>query len=262
MAGDEYFAAHTADAAERERLAFLERGVDPRSTRHLQALGVAAGWACLEVGGGGGSVTRWLADRVGPDGRVVAIDIDIRFLREIDQPNVEVRQRDILRDSLESSTYDLAHCRFLLLHLSEPELAVDRMIASLKVGGWIMIEEPDFSSYQAADPDHPMSEGFTRMVRDVFGRAAGSKLFDPYFGRRNRALLEQAGLSEIGNEGTAWLWRGGEAEAREHQLSLPVLAKAGICSEQEREDLEKALTDPDFTFVGHTVFSAWGRRAV
>ena len=260
MAGDKYFAAHTADAAERERLAFLESGVDPRSTRQLQALGVGAGWACLEVGGGGGSLTRWLADRVGPGGRVVAVDIDTRFLREIDRPNVEVREQDILQDTSESSTYDLAHCRFLLLHLSEAELAIDRMIAALKIGGWLMIEEPDFSSYAAADPHHPLSEGFTRMVQQVFGRAARLKLFDPYFGRRSRAILEHAGLAEIGNEGTAQLWRGGEAEAREHQLSLPVLVKAGVCSEQESEYLERALTDSSFTFVGHTVFSAWGKR--
>src|SRR5262245_23788133 len=103
MAEDRYFASQTAHAAELERLTSLEAGLDPRSTRHLQALGVGAGWTCLEVGGGGGSLTRWLAETVGPSGRVVAIDIDTRFLRTIDRPNVEIRQQDVLRDPLEDS---------------------------------------------------------------------------------------------------------------------------------------------------------------
>jgi hypothetical protein len=32
----------------RERLALLEQVLDPGTTRHLEALGVAAGWQCLE----------------------------------------------------------------------------------------------------------------------------------------------------------------------------------------------------------------------
>ncbi|MGH8999638.1 MAG: hypothetical protein ACRDY7_09630 [Acidimicrobiia bacterium] len=41
---------------------------DSSTVRHLEALGVGAGWRCLEVGGGGGSVGRWLGERVGSDG--------------------------------------------------------------------------------------------------------------------------------------------------------------------------------------------------
>jgi hypothetical protein len=67
-------------------------------------------------------------------------------------------------------------------------------------------------------------------------------------------------LSEIGNEGTVRLWRGGEAEAKEHHLSLPALVRAGVCSDQEAQHIGQALIDPSFTFVRHTVFAAWGRR--
>ena len=260
MTKNSYFASHTAHAAERERLALLEGALDPRSTKHLEALGITKGWRCLEVGGGGGSIVRWLAERVGQEGRVVAIDIDTRFLKEIDRSNVEIRQQDILRDAIENSSYDLAHCRFVLMHLAQPDVALQRMIGALKVGGWIMIEEPDFSSYESADPNHPLSVGFTQKLQKVFGNVARSRLFDPYLGRRTRTLLESSGLVQVGNEGTAWLWKGGEAEARAHQLSLPALVKAGICAEQDAQDIETALVDPGFTFVGHTVYSAWGMR--
>jgi hypothetical protein len=76
MAQHEYFAAHTADSIERERITALEAATDPKSKRHLQALGIGPGWNYLEVGGGGGSITRWLSENVGPTGRVAAADID------------------------------------------------------------------------------------------------------------------------------------------------------------------------------------------
>ena len=41
-----------------------------------------------------------------------------------------------------------------------------------------------------------------------------AKLFNPYLGRRVRGLLEDAGLTEIDNEGVSRIVRGGEAEAR------------------------------------------------
>lgn len=260
MDQNKYFAEETTDSAERERLAAIEAAKDPKTKRHLAELGVAPGWRCLEVGGGGGSITRWLADRVGPSGRVVAADIDTRFLQEINKANVEARKLDILKDAIEDSAFDVVHCRLLLIHLSDPELALNRMVSAAKRGGWVMVEEADFSSYRAADPNHPLSEAFTRIVQETFANVKRSNVFDPYFGRRVRDLVGRAGLSDLGNEGTAYLWRGGEAEAREHRLSLPIFVKAGVCTESDALTVAKALADPKFTFVGHTIFSAWGKR--
>ena len=62
MAEDRYFADHTAEESEHERLSLLEQIEDPRSQRHLAALGIQRGWRCLEVGAGHGSIARWLAE--------------------------------------------------------------------------------------------------------------------------------------------------------------------------------------------------------
>jgi len=61
---------------------------------------VGPGWHCLEVGGGGGSIASWLANRVLPDGRAVATDLDTRFLETLSIPNLEVRRHDIVTDPL------------------------------------------------------------------------------------------------------------------------------------------------------------------
>ena len=262
MSRHEYFATRTADSVERERLTAAETANDDKSRRHLLELGVGPGWSCLEVGAGCGSITRWLAERVGRDGRVVAIDVDTRFLQEINQPNVEIRRLDVLRDALEDSTYDLVHSRLLLMHLPDPQLVVRRMIQATRLGGWIMIEEADFASFRGADSSNPLSESFAEKFRAISDAAGRLKLFDPYFGRRVRALLEREGLSEVGSEGAVRLVHGGEAEAHAYRLTLPALVKADVCSENDSLELQKALSDPGFTFIGLTMFSAWGRRAV
>src|SRR5262245_38238895 len=97
-----YFAADAEFNDELERTRLREREMDPATIRRFMALGVSQGWRCLEVGAGGGSIVRWLADHVGSTGRVVVIDIDTRFLEDLDLPNVEVRCQDITSNELEA----------------------------------------------------------------------------------------------------------------------------------------------------------------
>jgi hypothetical protein len=55
---------------------------------------------------------------------------DLKFLRQINLPNLETRQHDVTKDDLETISYDFIHCRCLLMHLTEPELALKRMVAT------------------------------------------------------------------------------------------------------------------------------------
>jgi len=138
MGEQQYILGQTADTFERERLSFLEYAADPLSQRRLAALGIRPGWRCLEVGAGHGSIVRWLAAHVGPQGRVVATDLNPRFLTEIGLPNVEVRQHDIRTDPLEPGLYELVHCRAVLIHMPDPQLVVGRMVEALRIGGWLL----------------------------------------------------------------------------------------------------------------------------
>ena len=138
-------------AQARGRLAASEMRNDPGTVRHLQALGVSEGWRCLEVGGGGGSITEWLCRRVGSAGHVVATDINPRFLQALDFPNLEVRRHNLVEDELEVAAFDLVHTRAVLVHVGERDKALDRLVAALKPGGWLVAEEPDCISF-VADP--------------------------------------------------------------------------------------------------------------
>jgi SAM-dependent methyltransferase len=99
---------------EQRRLALIEQCYDPPTTARLDRLGVARGWRCLEIGAGNGSISHWLCNRVAPDGRVVAMDLNTRFLK--DEPRIEVRQGDFLTEPVEQDFYDLVSCRATRVH--------------------------------------------------------------------------------------------------------------------------------------------------
>ena len=140
--------------AARERLTQLELVCDPWTIRNLGLIGVEAGWHCLEVAGGGGSIAAWLCRQVGASGHIMATDLDPRFLEAIAAPNLEVRHHDILADPLPEAAFDLVHTRALLTFLPQPDQAIRKMAAALKPGGWLLVEEPD---YVSAIPDPSMA---------------------------------------------------------------------------------------------------------
>ncbi|MGH8990621.1 MAG: class I SAM-dependent methyltransferase, partial [Acidimicrobiia bacterium] len=129
-----YLFEHSWDE-ERRRLALLEQVFDPGTEEHLGRIPLPLGAQCLEVGAGAGSIARWLCDRVGPDGRVVATDLDTGFLEQLTEKNLEVRRHDIVSDGLEEEAFDLIHSRLVLDHLPALQAVVKRMAAALRPGG-------------------------------------------------------------------------------------------------------------------------------
>jgi ubiquinone/menaquinone biosynthesis C-methylase UbiE len=69
----------------RERLRVLSNILQSGTNLFLDRLGIRPGMSCLDVGCGGGDVTRELARRVGNVGRVVGLDLDaaqVNIVRE------------------------------------------------------------------------------------------------------------------------------------------------------------------------------------
>ena len=147
-----------------QRFAGLQASYDQVTIRQLEQIGVSAGWSCLEVGGGGGSIARWLARQVTPGGHVVVTDIDPRWL-ESGYPDIELRRHDIVVDELEEDSFDLAHERLVLIHLPERDRALRRMIDSLRPGGWLLIEDFDCTWLPLGPYGEPAQAAlFTRVV--------------------------------------------------------------------------------------------------
>jgi SAM-dependent methyltransferase len=241
---------------ERRRLELLEQCLDPMTTRSLDAIGVEAGWRCLELGGGGGSVTRMLCDRVGSGGRVAAVDLDTRFLDEIDADNLDVLCQNVLTDGIPGDAYDLAHARLLLMHLPTREKFVGEMAATLRPGGWLLVEDLDM----CALPE--LAEGIFADVVDKAIEAFDAAGATATFGRQLPALFDAAGLEDVEAVCELMTFRGGSTEAQMFTASIaqlrPVLLAVGA-TENQLDDFKQVVSDPTRWFSGFAIYSVRGR---
>jgi SAM-dependent methyltransferase len=112
----------------------------------LERLGIGPGWRCVDVGAGGGDVSVALAEIVGRDGRVYAVDSDPAARDEAASAAAAFSQVLAItqagEDLLLPEPVDLAFCRFLLLHVVDPGVVLGRMKTAVRAGGWVVAQEP------------------------------------------------------------------------------------------------------------------------
>jgi len=152
----------------------------------LERLGVGLGWRCADVGAGGGDVSVALAEMVGRDGRVYAVDSDPLARDEVARAAAAAAHAQVIaltqagEDLSLPEEVDLAFCRFLLLHVLDPVVVVRMMAKVVRSGGWVVAQEPITSA----------------------GRIGGSPLAmpdapHPDVGAMLPALVREAGLEVV-----------------------------------------------------------------
>ena len=198
----------------RRRLDLLEQAWDPQTGTALGEIGLEAGWHCLEVGGGGGSVVRMLCDAVGPQGHVLAVDLDTRFLEGVNAPNLDVLQADVVTDGLPDGPFDLVHTRAVLMHIPARDRLLAEIVARLRPGGTLLLEECDFHSMEASPS--PAYRSFWLDAADIVHRAIG---MDGTWARHLPQRLGTLGLCDVRARITTSLFRGGSPEAELYQMS-------------------------------------------
>ena len=240
---------------ERARLAGMEAQWDPDTFRHIEALGLPRDASCWEIGAGGGSVATWLAER---SRRLLVTDVDTRFVEHLAAERVTVERHDIVADPTPEGPFDLIHARLLLEHLPGRDEVLDRLVGALRSGGWLLIEDYDWTSYGT----EPTSETIERVGGATleFMREAG---FDPYLGRRLLGALERRGLADAGAEGRLLVMRSDHPGAAFYRLSLvslrDAIAQRGKVTEAEIDEALAAIDRGDLTMVSPTMIAAWGR---
>ena len=200
MADAEYLLENRkAEAA--ERFTALSALFDPGTLRQFDACGLAAGWRCWEVGAGGPALVRTLAERVGPAGYVWATDIDASWANEAAAPNVDVVEHDVARDAPPDGGFDLVHARLVLVHVPERERALRNMVAALKPGGRLVVEDadPTLQPLSCIDAYGPEQELANR-IRQGFRALLAGRGADLAFGRKLPRMFREAGLADVAAE--------------------------------------------------------------
>ncbi len=217
----------------------------------------AQGWRCLEVGAGGGSISEWLADRVGAE-----------------RPRRRGRRLDALPDRDRARQPRGARARHPRRRSSRgrvrPRLRPPRRRApGLRV-------RPRDGPLRAAR--RPAGARGLRLERRSAQRhtASGSRApcsafmekagFDPYFGRRLITELSAAGIEDVAAEGRVRVIRGGTPETAFFRLSLAslkgALIEAGAITEDEVDGSAGPIRRPrrGHALAGHGRWPGAGGR--
>lgn len=194
-------------AAAGVRLQALSALFDPSTFSHFDRLGVGPASRCWEVGAGGRSVVDELARRVGPDGYVLATDLDLTWagpsadgggVETVRGAPVELARHDVVADELPEGPFDLVHARLLLVHLPEREAVIDRLRSCLRRGGHLFLEDADpaLQPLSCIDPTGRPGE-LANEIRQGFRALLAQRGADLAFGRRLPRLLRDAGLVDV-----------------------------------------------------------------
>jgi 2-polyprenyl-3-methyl-5-hydroxy-6-metoxy-1,4-benzoquinol methylase len=230
---------------------------DPYTLRHLAALGIVEGAACLDVGAGGGSVARWMLELVGARGRVVAADIDEGPLREgLRGTAAEVRVLDVTGDGLPEAAFDLVHSRLMLCNLLDPGAVLQRLVAAARPGGTVVLADLDFTTHQPTFPAAAWNRAWPAFLHGL-DRAG----WDPAFGARLPAMLDDAGLEQVQAETLRRRVRGGSRTCRMTTRALErAVHVVDDLTAEDVDELRGPLSDPERAFVAPEFTIAWGLR--
>ncbi|MFN0191676.1 MAG: class I SAM-dependent methyltransferase [Aestuariivirga sp.] len=248
------------------RLNRIAEALAPSTTALLDRFEPLRGRTIVDAACGGGDVTIELARRVEAEGQVYGLDADTGKLeaaadraRDSGLGNCTFIKTDLTR-KWPVEAVDLIYARFILTHLTEPEIFLAHARKALKPGGVIVVEDVDVDGIFW----HPTSKAMEQL-RNFYKTVTLGRGCDPFIGRRLDELLETGGFSSVRTGLVQPYGRSGPAKDAVimscHATSASVLA-AELATEAE---LKSLLDEVDAyaaradTIIGMPrVFQAWG----
>lgn len=160
-------------------------------------LRVQLGDHLLDVGCGNGDEVRTLAHLVGDSGLVVGIDSSVQLIeaaqRSDGNAGLPVRFEVGNAHSLpyENERFDGCRADRVLQHVINREAVLSEMIRVTKVGGWLVVSDPDWETLVV---DASGNRGLTRKILNyITDRTATTG----WAGRESYRLFKQAGLHAV-----------------------------------------------------------------
>ena len=263
----EYVLATGSAAANRLRILHNVYGSGAR--RLLLRAGIERGMRVADLGCGVGMVTQMLSELVGPTGEVIGVDFSkaqveqARALLPASLTNVNFIEASATNTGLARESFDLVYCRFLLIHLNEPEVALREMYQLLKPGGLLVCEDGDLTSAGSEPPSRLQDFSI------LFGNLGPKWGVDYTLGRRLYQMILEANFSQAEITFNQPVFAKGEKK-RLLELSVaeagPSFVAAGLITEGELKHLliqMKRLADDETVLaVMPRMSQIWARKEV
>lgn len=191
---DYYLGTHDIEV---RRLGVQHRVWRPAVLDAWRRAGITAGARVIDAGAGPGYASIDLAEIVEEKGRVIALERSERFLDALRHAagarglaNIESHALDLVTDPLPVSEADAAWIRWVFAFVSDPVAVLNKLAASIRKGGVLIIHEyMDWGSMNWT-PRNPILSGFIEVALREW-RASGG---EPDIAAQLLPRLNDAGL--------------------------------------------------------------------
>jgi ubiquinone/menaquinone biosynthesis C-methylase UbiE len=178
----------------------------------------------LEVGCGTGILTAALAAAL-PTAQITAVDLDEHLLAvarsRCPEARIRFERQDAAALPYSTRSFDLAICRYVLMHQEAPLAVVGEMHRVVDLGGYAIAFEPDWGARAV----YPPNDGEARLIElAIAARRYGWP--DVLLGRKLFALLRQAGFLPVHMLASATSQTADDVQA----ASVGTSAAAGVAS--------------------------------
>lgn len=194
---DRYALGHSPP--EHERLRAQARVWEAATGRLLDQVGLAPGARCLDAGCGPGETMRLMAQRTGPAGHVLGVDVDgalgaaaLAMLHGTGHRNCRFLTHDLAAGGpVPGGPFDIVYARLLLFHLPQRVAVLARLWDAVAPGGHLVVQDYDIRSAGVL----PALDSASELLRVITGAftAAGC---DVNAGARLAQLFARAGAGD------------------------------------------------------------------
>jgi SAM-dependent methyltransferase len=170
---DSYALGRTPE--EYERLRAQSRVWEAATGRLFDQVGLGPGARCLDAGCGPGETMRMMAQRVGPEGWVVGVDVDaplgaqaLASLHAAGHHQCAFEGADVERaDRIAGGPFDLVFARLLLFHVHDRVGVLRRLWDWVAPGGHLVVQDYDIDAAGVL-PELETVEEFRRVAVGAF----------------------------------------------------------------------------------------------
>ena len=256
--------------ADEARLDVIHAVYGPVSLRGLEAAGIGDAVRAADIGCGSGTVSRWMAAKMGPSGRVDAVDIapeQIDVARSAEAQDeaspIHYRVGSAYEPGLPESAFDVVFCRLVLCHLKEPHKAVEQMARLLRPGGRLVLVDMDLRDLFTMPP----SAAYTAFLDECVIPYEAKIGVDYSVGLRLPQLAMEAGLKVDHVVTDQPIFRDGPGKhlwEKTFAVGIPRHVAEGVISEERDRELVEGMgrhtASPDVWVAVAKMFAAVGRK--
>ena len=193
----------------------------------------------------------------------LATDINPAWLNA-ESTTYEVRVHDVAADPPpDPGTFDLVHARLVLVHVPDRTRALAAMVAALRPGGWLLLEDADtdLQPLVCVEESGPAQQRANRLRR-AFGELMTQRGAELRYGRTLPRVMREAGLVDVAAAGNFPL--GGTAcnrlEIATMQHVRAELVAARLVDDVDIDAHVAAVAAGELDLTLAPLISAWGRK--